>query len=150
MAFVFPVVQDPATSQHRPIGPDTLDPTALPVASDTAYGITTYATPAEALAGVLNNKAVTPFDLANVLATMSDIRISAMTYNASTGVLTVTRSDATTFSVTISDVEVVATVAPTLNDAPEISTKRYGANTSRLGEPDGWFLINGKKVPFYN
>jgi len=150
MAFVFPVVQDPATQQHRPNGPDVLDPTSLPVATNVDYGITTYAPPAEAIAGVLNNKAVTPFDLASVIATLQDLRITAMTFNAATGVLTLTRSDGALLTITLTDVEVATTTPPPVSDNPAIPTDHYGTNAEYLGAPDGWFLINGKKVPFYN
>ena len=151
MALVFPVVQDPATQQHRPNGADVLDPSSLPVATNTLPGIVAaLATPAEAIAGINNTKAITPFDLAAVIATLNDIKISNMTYNAATGELVVTRSDTTVLTVVISDVEVVVTAAPPIVVSPEISNRRYGANTSHLGEPDGWFLFNGKRVPFYN
>ena len=151
MAFVLPVVQDPGNQQHRPNGPDVLDPSSLPVATNTSPGIVQgLATPAEAIAGADNTKAITPLDLAAVIATLADLTIAAVAYNAATGVLTLTRSDSVTFAITVSDVEITTIAAPPSVNAPEISTVRFGGGTSYLGTPDGWFSINGKKVPFYN
>lgn len=139
---------DTTTQQHRSMVPgvDFIDPNLLPVASPTVQGIVGLATPAEAIAGLNNTKAVTPADLAAVVALFQDLRIVSMAYDASTGILSLTRSDAVVLSITLTDVEVVTTTAPgTLND-DAIPTDHFGSNNEYLGTPTTWLSLNGFKV----
>lgn len=142
---------DTTTQQHRAMVPgvDFIDPNLLPVASPTVPGIVDLATPAETIAGLNNTKAVTPFDLAAMIATLADLRIVSMAYNAATGLLSLTRSDAVVLSITLTDVEVVTTTAPAVVNDDPIPTDHFGTNANYLGTPTAWLSINGFKVPAY-
>lgn len=112
-------------------------------------GVARASTGPEAIAGSQNNTFISPQTLWAVLATINDLRISGMTYDAGAGVLTITRSDGATFPVTITDVEVATVAAPTTTVDPAIPTTFVGTNAYRLGEPSVYLKINGYKVPGY-
>ena len=84
------------------------------------------------------------------LAAVPDLSISGMSFAPATGILTVTRSDGTLFTATLSDIECAAAAGPPSVIDPAIPTTRIGSNAAYLGNPDGWFSINGKKVPYWN
>lgn len=89
--------------------------------------------------------------LASAIATSpSELFIQSMSFNAGTGVLTITRNDGQVFTVTITDVEFANATAPAGVVDAAIPTTRIGANTAYLGAPDGWMSINGKRVPYWN
>lgn len=53
----------------------------------------------------------------------------------------------------VAAVAAVVTVSPTAlpyTEQTELPTRIYGPRTALLGEPDGWFLIQGKHVPFWD
>lgn len=163
-----PAVHNATTNKHTPLAVgDTLDLAAgtvpaaavsgvlasanLPAASETASGAAEVATQAEVNAGVDTTRFVTPATLAGRIALLgADVNIASMSYNATTGVLTITETDASVHSITISDAEIATVAAPATTVDPDIPTTRFGAGASYVGTPDGWFSINGKKVPFFN
>lgn len=120
------------------------------LANQTQTGVSRAATGPEAIAGVLSDAFISPQTLQAVIATLNDIKITGLTYNVATGQLTVTRSDGATFQIAITDVEVATAAAPATTTDPSIPTTFFGNNTARLGEPQQWFLLNGKKVPAYD
>ena len=166
MAVKQPIVL--GTNQHEPLAAgDTLSLPAgtipasalsgvvaaanLPIASTTASGVIRLATSAEATAGTLTDVAVSPAALAAAVAAVAgDINVSTMAFNAVTGVLTLTETDGTVHSVTITDIQAVTATAPTATTGTSVPTDIVGGRTQILGFPAGWQLVNGLKTPYYN
>jgi hypothetical protein len=160
MAAFIPAVHNSTANTHEPLGAtDTLSVNAaqataltgaLDAATETARGTIELATTAEATTGTDTTRAVTPAGLAAALGALGDVRLTTLGFDAVTGVLTATLSNATTVTTTITDIEAATATAPATTTNATIPTVYYGTNTARLGNPDGWWTINGKKVPYYN
>lgn len=123
---------------------------ALPVATETTKGMVQFSTDAEAIAKTANNKALTPKNLAAVLALLIDVKVTSASYNGMTGVLTLGQNDGSTFTMNIQDLEVLFVAPPVTADTLGVTpTIIYGGNTRRLGTPDAWLSVNGYAVPGY-
>lgn len=79
------------------------------------------------------------------------------TYDNTTKKATITNSDASTFTIDFTALASGSTPAnppaatsPTPASDGTVSTNIIGGKTETLGKPDGYHLIGGKKVPYYN
>lgn len=150
------VVHRPDTSKHSPLdGADTIGLTpgqvadlrvqlGLPDDNQSAAEVAVSPT-------VLGGATVQAVLEAIALAIAADNSITSVSYTSGTGTLTINDADNNVFTAVITDLVPAAAAAPAVTVDPAIPNSYYGTgNTVRLGTPDGWFSINGKRVPYFN
>lgn len=149
-----PVVYDAGAFVHEPIDPaDTLqlNATQLTQLKNDLNIQASEVDVAPPVMGQTDTQGALTALAAAIAGLPPDVHVASLVYNATTGVMTITETDGTTYSATIGDVPFTTTTAPPTTNDPAIPTTYYGtSNAARLGNPDGWLNIAGRRVPFWN